>query len=291
MSNHERLCVLFVHAHPDDECLSTGGVLARYSQEGINTVLIIATGGEEGEIVVPEIDTPENHARLREIRDGELACAVAHLGVKQLERLGYRDSGMIGTDANANPASFHQADPDEAAGRIVALIRRYRPQVLVTYDEHGGYGHPDHIACHLATVAAFDAAGDPERYAETGEPWTPSKLYYTAFPREQLREVWAEMKARGLPTPLDDPDFDITRFTNEDERVTTTVSVQDYTAQKRAAIAYHVTQIRADGPFLSMPEDLAQRMFGVEHFILAQSRVDTIAPEGKREDELFAGLR
>lgn len=290
MTNQTPLCALFVHAHPDDECISTGGVLARYSAEGVSTVLVIATGGEEGEIVVPEIDTPENHARLSVIRDAELACSVEHLGVTTLERLGYRDSGMVDTEANNNPASFHQADKDEATGRVVALIRRYRPQVLVTYDERGGYGHPDHIACHLATVAAFTAAGDAARYPDAGEAWTPLKLYYTAFPRNELLAAWTEMKARGLPTPLEDPEFDITRFTNEDAVVTTTVPVVEYMTQKRAAIECHVTQIRTDGPFLSMPEDIGQRMFGAEHFTLAQSRLAAPKREG-REEDLFAGLR
>ena len=282
------LCALFIHAHPDDECLSTGGVLARYSAEGIHTVLVIATGGEEGEIVVPGLDTPANYARLRQIRDGELACSVGHLGVHTLERLGYRDSGMVDTEANTNPECFHMADKDEAARRVVALIRRYRPQVLVTYDERGGYGHPDHIACHLATVAAFDAAGDAARYPETGAAWTPQKLYYTAFPRNELLAAWNEMRERGMPTPLDAPDFDISRFTQDDEAVTTTVPVQEYTPQKRAAISCHITQIRNDGPFLSMPEDIGMRMFGVEHFTLAQSRLPRA--EG-HEDDLFGGLR
>ncbi|MBC8159808.1 MAG: N-acetyl-1-D-myo-inositol-2-amino-2-deoxy-alpha-D-glucopyranoside deacetylase [Roseiflexaceae bacterium] len=288
MTTYGPLCVLFIHAHPDDECLSTGGVLARYSAEGIHTVLTIATGGEEGEIVVPALDTPANHARLREIRDGELACSVAHLGVKTLERLGYRDSGMVDTEANSHPESFHMADKDQAAGRVVALIRRYRPQVLVTYDERGGYGHPDHIACHAATVAAFAAAGDPASYPDAGEAWTPLKLYYTAFPRRAMLAAWQEMKERGLETPLDTPEFDITRFTQEDEVVTTTVPIQDYTAQKNAAITCHITQIRSDGPFRSMPEDIALRMFGVEHFTLAQTRLE--APAGL-EDDLFADLR
>lgn len=288
----EPLCALFVHAHPDDECITNGGVLARYSAEGIQTVLVIATGGEEGEIVVPEMDTPENHARLRDIRDDELACSVSHLGLNVLERLGYRDSGMVDTEPNSHPASFHMADKDEAAGRVVALIRKYRPQVVVTYDERGGYGHPDHIACHLATVAAFDAASDATRYPNAGAAWTPLKLYYTAFPRGELLAAWTAMQARGLKTPLDEPDFDITRFTNDDSLVTTTVPIHAYLAQKSAAISCHVTQIRKDGPFLSMPEDIAEQMMGVEHFILVNSRIAQPARvEGEREDDLFAGLR
>jgi N-acetyl-1-D-myo-inositol-2-amino-2-deoxy-alpha-D-glucopyranoside deacetylase len=279
-----------IHAHPDDECLSTGGVLARYSAEGIRTVLVIATGGEEGEIVVPELNTPENKARLREIRDAELACAVQHLGVGELLRLGYRDSGMVDTEANQHPESFHQADKEEALRRVVTIVRRVRPQVLVSYDERGGYGHPDHIACHLATVAAFEAAGDATRFPEAGAPWQPLKLYYTAFPRQELYRAWEIMRQQGKPTPLDEPDFDISRFTTPDERITTTVPIQPYLAQKRAAIACHLTQMGTEGPFLDMPEDISSELFGVEHFIRVQSRV-VVPTEGEREDDLFAGLR
>ncbi len=289
MSEHEPLCILMVHAHPDDECLSTGGVLARYAAEGIDTVLIIATGGEEGEIVVPEMNTPENLANLRAIRDQELAGAVEALGVRHLERLGYRDSGMVDTPANSNPDCFHMADKDEATARVVRLIRRYRPQVLVSYDERGGYGHPDHIACHLATVAAFDAAGDPARYPDAGAPWTPLKLYYTAFPRQAIYTAWQIMRERGMQTPLDDPNFDASRFTVEDDRVTTTVPIHDYLPQKRRAIDCHVTQIRKENPFLSMPEDISLELFGVEHFVRVASRV--AVPEKRVEDDLFAGIR
>jgi LmbE family N-acetylglucosaminyl deacetylase len=255
----------------------------------VRTVLVIATGGEEGEIVVPELDTPENHVRLREIRDGELAGSVAILGVSDLERLGYRDSGMVDTPANANPECFHQADKEQALERVVTLVRRYKPQVLVTYDERGGYGHPDHIACHLATVAAFEAAGDPERFPEAGPPWSPQKLYYTAFPRQPLYKAWQLMREQGLPTPLDDPNFDVSRFTVEQEQVTTAVSVLPFIDHKRRAIDCHTTQIRKDGPFLTMPDEIARDVFGVEHYTRAASRV--AIPEGELEDDLFAGLR
>ena len=288
MSETQPLCILLVHAHPDDECLSTGGVLARYAAEGIKTVLIIATGGEEGEIVVPELDTPENHARLREIRDQELACSVEALGVQHLERLGYRDSGMVDTPANSHPESFHMADKDDATRRLVRLIRQHRPQVVATYDERGGYGHPDHIACHLATLAAFDAAGDPARYTDTGAPWTPLKLYYTAFPRQAVYTAWPRMRERGLKTPLDDPNFDTSRFTVEDDRITTIVPIHDYLPQKRRAIDCHVTPISKENPFLAMPEDISLELFGVENFIRVASRVEV--PEGL-EIDLFAGIR
>jgi N-acetyl-1-D-myo-inositol-2-amino-2-deoxy-alpha-D-glucopyranoside deacetylase len=290
MTTPNDLCILMIHAHPDDECLATGGVLARYNAEGIRTVLVIATGGEEGEIVVPELNTPENKARLKEIRDGELACSVQHLGVSELLRLGYRDSGMVDTPGNDHPESFHQADKAEVLRRVVTIVRRVRPQVLVSYDERGGYGHPDHIACHLATVAAFEAAGDATRFPEAGEPWQPLKLYYTAFPRQEIYRAWEVMRERGLPTPLDEPEFDVTRFTTPDERVTTTIAIHAYLAQKRAAIACHLTQMGAEGPFVSIPEDIGMELFGVEHFIRVQSLVP-LPQTGAREDDLFAGVQ
>lgn len=292
MSDVADLCVLMVHAHPDDECLSTGGTLARYSAEGIRTVLVIATGGEEGEIVVPELDTPENHARLSSMRDEELACSVKALGIHKLIQLGYRDSGMDGTEANQHPDCFHQADKTAATAQIVELVRRYKPQVLVSYDERGGYGHPDHIACHQVTVDAFHAAGDPQQFPESGPAWEPQKLYYTAFPRNALYRAWQIMRERGLPTPLDDPEFDVSRFTVEDTRVTTTVPIKEFLPQKRAAIDCHTTQIRKDGPFLTMPEDIMQDLLGKEHFILIETHVELPPrPEGQTEDDLFTGLR
>jgi mycothiol conjugate amidase Mca len=284
------LTVMLVHAHPDDECLSTGGILARYASEGVRTVLLIATGGEEGEIVVPELDTPENHANLRAIRDAELACSAGHLAVGVLERLGYRDSGMDGTEANQHPDSFHMADKALATAHLVALVRRYRPQVLVSYDERGGYGHPDHIACHQITLAAWDAAGDAARFPEAGEPWEPKKLYYTSFPRTRVYRAWELMRERGMKTPLDDPEFDVTRFTVEDERVTTQVPIHAFLPQKRAAIACHVTQISSENPFVSLPEDIAQDLFGYEYFIRVASRVP-LPETGAPEDDLLVGLR
>ena len=286
----EPLTIMIVHAHPDDEAIGTGGILARYSAEGIRTVLVTATLGEEGEIVVPELNTPEIRARLAEVRLDELRRAVAILGVSDLEILGYRDSGMAGSDSNSHPDCFNMADPDEAAGRLVRLVRAYRPQVLVSYHEFGGYGHPDHIACHKATVAAFDAAGDPARYPEAGPPWAPLKLYYTNSPRRQLQRAWEAMKARGLPTPLEDPNFDITRFTVPDDVITTVVEISPYMQQKFEALLVHRTQIAPDGRFMAIPEDIRREIFGKEYFTRVAARV-AIPQNGEYEDDLFAGVR
>jgi mycothiol conjugate amidase Mca len=288
----EPLTLLVVHAHPDDESIPTGGTLPRYRAEGVRTVLVTATRGEEGEIVLPELDRPEVRARFGEFRAAELQQAAIILGVSELEIMGYRDSGMVGSPANNHPDCFNMADPDQAAGRLVALVRRYRPQVLVSYNEFGGYGHPDHIACHKATVAAFHAAGDPARFPDAGAPWAPLKLYYTNSPRGPLRAAWERMRELGLQTPLDNPDFDISRFTVPDEQVTTRLDIGAYLPQKLAALACHRSQIRPGGFFFSVPEELRHEFFSYEHFTLVESRVH-LPPraEGQHEADLFAGLR
>ena len=286
----EPLTIMVVHAHPDDEAISTGGTLARYSAEGVRTVLVTATLGEEGEIVVPELNTPEVKERLAEVRLEELRQAVAILGIGTLEILGYRDSGMVGTESNNHPDCFNMADMDEATGRLVRLVRAYRPQVLVSYNEFGGYGHPDHIACHKVTAAAFDAAGDPARYTQAGAPWAPLKLYYTGSPRQLFQRAWDQMKERGLPTPLDDPNFDITRFTVPDDQITTAIAVGDYLRQKLDALLVHRTQITPDGRFMAIPEDIRREIFSREYFTRVATRVP-VPQNGVYEDDLFAGLR
>lgn len=283
----EPLTLMIVHAHPDDEAIGTGGILARYSAEGVKTVLVTCTLGEEGEIVLPELDTEENHQRLAEIRREELLAAVKHLGISHLELLPYRDSGMAGTDSNQHPECFAQADLDEATGRLVALVRQYRPHVLMSYNEQGGYGHPDHINAHKITVAAFDVADDPTKYPDAGDPWTPVKLYYVSFRRGLWISAWEAMRERGLKTPLDEDGFDPNRFV-DDPRNTTTVDVRAYLPQKMRALLEHRTQIRPDWMWLSVPEDLRDELFNNEHFIRIASRVDV--PDGE-ETDVFAGLR
>ena len=286
------LTLMIVHAHPDDEAIPTGGTLPRYAAEGVRTVLVTATRGEEGEIVLPELDRPEVRARFGEFRTAELQQAAIILGINDLELLGYRDSGMVDRPSNAHPACFHQANPEEAAWRLTRLVRRYQPQVLVTYNEFGGYGHPDHIACHKATVAAFRAAGDPERFPDAGPPWAPSKLYYANSPRNTLVRAWEKMRELGLPSPLDNPEFDITRFTVPEDQVTTRIDISAFLAQKIAALGCHRSQIRNGGWLLSVPEEMRAEFFGHEHFTLVESRLPepTFEP-GTLEDDLFAGLR
>jgi mycothiol conjugate amidase Mca len=278
-----------VHAHPDDECFGGGGTLARYSAEGHTTVLVTCTNGEEGEIVDPDMDAAEVKPRLADVRLGELNAAVGVLGITHLELLGYRDSGMVDTASNDDPRSFNKADPEEATGRLVALIRRHRPHVLFTYAEDGGYGHPDHLMAHQITVAAFDAAGDPDRYPEAGEPWTPQKLYYTAWlTRSAAQGLWRAIRERGLPITFGDPEAaEPPEFGTPDELVTTRIDIRPYVHTKLDALRAHRTQIRRDSTFLNLPDDLLMDYLGVEGFRLAQSRV--AAPDV--EDDLFAGLR
>ena len=206
----ERLTLMAVHAHPDDECMSTGGVLTRYAREGLRTVLVTATRGEEGEVVDPEMNPEEVKPKLGEVRIAELACACKHLEVEESHVLGYRDSGMAGWETNNHPDCLAQADLHEATGRLVRLIRGLRPHVITCYDENGGYGHPDHIQVHRMTVAAFHAAGDagavPRGRAST---LAAQKLYYTGVPTLLYSSRRYEiMRAMGAEVPSDRPDFD-----------------------------------------------------------------------------------
>ena len=283
----ENLTLMVVHAHPDDEAIGTGGTFARYAAEGVRTVLVTCTLGEEGEIVVPEMDTEEEHVRLGETRLQELKAAVRILGIDALEILPYRDSGMIGRPSNEHPECFNKADPDEATERLVRLVRHYRPQVLVTYNEQGGYGHPDHLMAHAITVAAFGAAGDPARYPQAGAPWTPLKLYYIGFRRSLYLRAWEAMRDRGHPTPLDDPEFDPNRFV-DDPRATTKIAIRPFLAQKIAALQAHRTQIKPDWPYLAILDDVRESLLADENFVRIDSRVPVTEGE---EHDLFAGLR
>jgi N-acetyl-1-D-myo-inositol-2-amino-2-deoxy-alpha-D-glucopyranoside deacetylase len=279
-----------VHAHPDDEAIGTGGILARYSAEGVQTVLVTCTRGEVGEIVDPSVAKPEN---LAEVREAELRAACAVLGVSSFHFLGYRDSGMAGTPENEDPRAFWKADLGEATGRLVALIRRYRPRVLVTYDESGLYGHPDHIQANRVTVAAFRTAGDPARYPEQGlAPWTPRKLYYTAIPYSRLIEFGARLAELEIEVPGESEESEMELGT-PDEQVTTAVDVQAYAQVKREALALHRSQVGPNAFFLRLPPELWNEAFGTEYFVRAAGDTPAAAPNGAaaREDDLFAGLR
>ena len=306
--------LMTVHAHPDDETIGTGGTMAKAVAAGQRVVLITCTRGEMGEIVVPDLDTPDNHRRLGELRAVELERAMGVLGVTEWENLGYRDSDMMGRSGNHDPRSFWQADLDEAARRLVWMIRRYRPDVVTTYNDFGGYGHPDHIRTHDVTVRAFPRAGDPAWYpeqlspehggtgptADGGElaPWTPSKLYEQAIPasvRNAMRDRLAELGKPNFWAPPEDAtdeqraEFEayMARMLVPDERVTTWVDISgDPLQRKWDAIHEHRTQMADDSTFMLFGLDGWRRDWSKEAYILRESTVPTTTPE----DDLFAGL-
>lgn len=288
----DRLTLMTVHAHPDDETISTGGTMARYAAEGVRVVCVTCTGGEHGEIVAPELDTPANHARLAEIRRDELARALRHLGGDRIEHryLGYVDSGMMGTPENDAPESFWRADFDGAVDRLLAIVREVRPDVMVSYNEFGGYGHPDHIRAALITTAAF------ERAADDADP--PTKLYETAVDWARREEVWRVAAERGADVrwqPRDDePEED--RAAREEQMakmraaggpITTRILVHDFIDAKYAAMRAHVTQLSPKMFFLALTADDWRELLPTEDFTLRVSRVGVRIPE----DDLFSGLR
>ena len=301
MTEPRRLTLMTVHAHPDDETIGTGGTMAKAVDAGHRVILVTCTRGELGEIVVSEMDTPDNHRRLGEIRAAELEAAMGVLGVTEWENLGYRDSDMMGRPGNDDPRSFWQADLDEAARRLVWLIRTYRPDVVTTYNEFGGYGHPDHIRVHDVAVRAFPRAGDASWYPEqleTGlERWSPAKLYEQAIPksaREAMNRRFEELGIESfwLPprdaTPEQLAEFDgmMAKMLTPDELVTTRVDVSDVLDRKWRALREHVTQMSDDFPFIRLGLDGWREFWNQETFILRESGVAGTTPE----TDLFAGL-
>jgi LmbE family N-acetylglucosaminyl deacetylase len=312
-SQSTRRTLMTVHAHPDDEVIGTGGVMARAVAAGHRVVLVTCTRGELGEIVDPELATPANQRRLAEIRAAELEAALAHLGVAEWENLGYRDSGMMGDAGNRDPRAFWQAPPDEAARRLTWLVRTYRPDVMTTYNDFGGYGHPDHIRAHQVAVAAFERSGDPAWYpeqlaAEHGgsgpvaadgglAPWAPAKLYEQAWPRGLRETLTARLEAKGLRSfwsrPSDASAEELAaweefmaRSTVADEAVTTRVDVAAHAAARYAALLAHRSQIARDNPLVALGPDAWADVVGTESFVLRAARVVVTLPE----TDLFAGL-
>ncbi|MHB1711887.1 MAG: mycothiol conjugate amidase Mca, partial [Acidimicrobiales bacterium] len=245
----EPLCLLTVHAHPDDESSKGAATVARYHDEGIRTVLVCCTGGEEGEILNPALDTAEVRGRLPEVRRQELARAAEVIGYDEVVMLGYRDSGMAGSEANANPGCFARVSSDEAVERLVAIVRSRRPQVMVVYgDEQSGYPHPDHLRVHEVGVAAFEAAGDAARFRSAGAPWQPMKLYYTTFSVARFREVHLKFEELGLESPFDQ-DWQKRWESSRQAPVTTSVDVSAYGHVRREALLAHGTQIDPNSRF------------------------------------------
>ncbi len=242
------LTLLAVHAHPDDESSGTGGILRLAAQRGHTTVLVTCTNGELGDVKAPALalnpaDNPEDRARLAAVRREELVQASAVLDITHLYMLGYHDSGMEGADTNAAPHAFINAAPDDVTGRLVGLIRQHRPHVVITYDDNGGYGHPDHIMSHRMTMAALDAAADGTYYPEAGRPWDVPKVYYTAWARSDMLRVFKMMHFLGRDTPLRDPNFDPNSLGCPDELVTTKVDIRPVLRDKWRALFSHRSQM------------------------------------------------
>ncbi len=289
-----QLTIMAVHAHPDDETTSGGASLVRYQAEGVQTVLVTCTDGVEGEIHDPALTEEEARPRLAEIRTEELARAVKMMNISALIQLGYRDSGMAGTPANENPASFHQADMREATGRLVKFVRQYRPQVIFSYNAFGGYGHPDHIKAHKIASAAFDYAANIIRYpeAEFGPAFQPSKMYTYAWSQRSFMKMWEAMQADGQPWPFGPPPTEGTQpeppdFGTPDSEITTFIDVRDYYKIARQALMEHRTQINPESPFTKMQQKYGDIGAGQDAFILFKS----VVPAQRPEYDLFDGIR
>jgi len=292
------LCLLTVHAHPDDEASKGAPTVARYGAAGVRTVLVCCTGGEEGDLHNPALqavggpfhglDEVATKALLAAVRADELARSASAIGFDEVVMLGYRDSGMKDSPANDHPACFHRADLDEAVGRLVAVIRRTRPQVVLTYsDDQVGYPHPDHLKVHEITIPAFERAGDPSWYPEAGPAWQPSKLYYNVWSRARLVAVHeALQRLRGL-SPFDERWFE---RPSQDHRITTRLEIGSFLPARSAALRAHATQVDPTEPFwFGLDDRELAEAYPYEDWILARSLVG-LPPEGSVEDDLFAGV-
>ena len=286
-----QLCLMSIHAHPDDESSKGAGTIARYHSEGVRTVLVTCTGGEVGDILNPAMDRPEIREDLPAVRRRELATAAEIIGYDEVVLFGYRDSGMPDTPDNRHPGAFANADLDEAVGRLVALIRRERPQVIITYaDDQQGYPHPDHIRVHDISVPAFERAGDPDAYRDAGEPYQPLKLYYSVWSKQRVEGLHRRFQELGLESPFDDTWFDRPWL---DDRITTEIDTASHGDVRRRALLAHETQVDPTSKFwFGLPEHEMARLNSSECYILARSLVDEpIGQVAHREDDLFAGVR
>lgn len=276
------LSLLACYAHPDDEQGITG-VMRRSLDHGVRVGLVCATRGEVGEIAHPSLATPET---LGEVREGELQEAMRIVGVKDVYFLDYRDSGMAGTAENADPRNFINANEAEAVGKLVKIIRAFKPTVMITFDETGGYGHPDHIAIHKWTTQAFHAAAQSEQYPDIGAPFQAGRLYYASVPRS-MRQLMVEwMKENNVESVFSRIPAD--KFGMPDELVTHRIPVREYITLKRQSLSAHRTQMNPDSPFAKMPEEMTNFWRGLEHYAFAAG---TPLPSDYDPLDLFTGLR
>lgn len=285
--------LLLVHAHPDDESINNGATMAKYIAAGASVTLVTCTRGEEGEVLLPDLAhlASDKEDALGEHRVTELAAAMRALGVTDHRFLGganrsWRDSGMMGTPQNENPTTFWQADLDEAAMALVEVILEVKPQVMITYDEFGGYGHPDHIQAHRVAMRAAELAADQ---SAGDQAWQVSKVYWNTMPRSVLAAGMAAMKEAGtdffgMETVGDVP------FAKPDEFVTSAIDGTQFVDQKMAALAAHATQITMDGPFFALSNLLGSKVWGTEYYTLARGQKSEPYDSNGWELDLFAGI-
>jgi LmbE family N-acetylglucosaminyl deacetylase len=276
------LAILASYAHPDDEQGVTG-TLRLCLDQGIRAGILCATRGEVGEIADPSLATPET---LGQVREQELRSACDIVGVKDVYFLDYRDSGMDGTPENKDPRAFVNADEEEAVGRIVKVIREFKPTIMVTFDQTGGYGHPDHLAICRWTTKAFHAAGDPSCYPKAGAAFTPRRLFYASIPRSAILRMAERFKADGIESVF--TKLDPNQFGMPDEMITNRVNVEQFVELKRQSLSQHRTQLPPNSPFRRFSEDEWKAMRSVENFALVAG--DPMPVDADRAD-LFAGLR
>ncbi|MEV4344444.1 mycothiol conjugate amidase Mca [Actinoplanes sp. NPDC049596] len=285
----EQLRLMAVHAHPDDESSKGAATMAKYVAEGVQVLVATCTGGERGSVLNPKMDRPEVQADITNIRRAEMDRAREILGVEQAW-LGFVDSGLPEGDPlpPLPEGCFGLQDPETAAVPLIKLIREFRPHVMTTYDENGGYPHPDHIMCHKISVVAFDAAGDPEKYPELGEPWQPLKLYYNSgWTRARMLALHEGMIAAGLESPYTEWLEKSADREDRGDKITTRVEVGEYFEIRDEALRAHATQVDPDGFWFKIPLELQQKVWPTEDFELARSLVDSPVPES----DLFAGVR
>lgn len=280
----DQLSLMAVYAHPDDE-QGVSGAFARYARQGVNTTLICATRGEVGEIA-PGVDaTPET---LGQVREGEMRCAAAKIGLRHLYFLDYRDSGMVGTPENADERCLHQSDLLDVAARVTRIVREQKPQVMITFDAWGGYGHPDHIQIHKAALLAFFVAGDPRAFPEQLkdglEPWTPLKLYFNVWARSRFTKYIEYLEREGKEIPEWMSTFGQRAL--PEEVITTRIDVEEFAKLKLESLQCHASQLGPNTIFSQIPQEVWLSMVKNETFMLAESRT------GRASDEtdFFTGM-
>lgn len=287
--------MLLVHAHPDDESISTGATMAKYVAEGAAVTLLTCTRGEEGEVLVPHLEhlSAKQQDGLAAHRESELAAAMKALGVSDHRYLAepgtWRDSGMMGEPSNARPESFWQVDPLDAGTRVAAVVREVRPHVVVTYDEFGQYGHPDHIQAHRAATYGVALAASATFRPDLGPAWDVPKVYWTALPRSFIQRGIDALVAAGGKGFFGLESVDDVPFAVEDDVITARIDGRACAARKMTALRAHATQIEASGDFFRVAEVAGPEVMGWEFFRLAKGRQGPVDAEGL-EPDLFAGL-